>query len=126
MGIKVLHVDRDFVRIPLVPGGDARAVVWPGMGAKNAGLNYVVMKPGQENVPHLHKVSEDIIYVIQGQGLAVDFDAGVEHPFTKGSVIYVTPGTRHTIKATGSEDYIVVGTLAPADTEMLTKAGLKW
>ncbi|ATW27769.1 cupin domain-containing protein [Candidatus Formimonas warabiya] len=126
MGIKILHVDRDYVRIPLVPGGDARAVVWPGMGGKNASLHYVVMKPGQENVPHVHKMSEDIIYVIQGQGVAVDLDQGTEHPFTKGSVIYVPPGIQHTVKATGTEDYIVVGTLAPADTEMYLKAGIKW
>jgi quercetin dioxygenase-like cupin family protein len=126
MGIRILHVDRDYVKIPLVPGGDARAVVWPGMGAKNAGLHYVIMKPGQENVPHVHSLSEDIIYVIQGEGMAVDFDSGTEHPFTKGSVIYVSPGTNHTIRATGKEDYIVVGTLAPADTEMYIRAGIKW
>lgn len=126
MGIKILHVDRDYVKIPLVPGGDARAVVWPGMGAKNACVHYVVMKPGQENMPHVHRHSEDIIYVIQGEGVAVDFDSGTEQPFTKGSVIYVPPGTHHTIKATGKEDYIVVGTLAPIDTEFYDKAGLKW
>ncbi len=126
MGVKVLDVDKDYISFPLVPGGDARAVVHPGMGAKNAGVNFVKMKPGQANVPHMHEKSEDIMYVISGEGYCEDFDTGIKHPFHKHMIVFVEPGTKHAMVATGTEEYIVVGTLAPADTTLLKNAGIKF
>ncbi len=115
MVIKVLRIDKDFVKIPLVKGGFAKAIVWPGMGAKYGSLNYFLMKPGQENVPHVHEKSEDIFYIAQGKGVAVDVDNNIEHPIEKGCVVYVEPGTTHTMKSSGPEDYISIGGPCPPD-----------
>ncbi|CEP69178.1 RmlC-like jelly roll fold [Moorella glycerini] len=122
--IKVLHVNRDYVTIPIVDGGEAKAIVWPGMGAKNCALHYVVMKPGQENIPHVHRESEDIIFVVQGRGVVVDLDNGKEYEFEPGSVIYIPPGIRHTVKCFGPDDYIVVGAQSPFDMDLYRRAGL--
>ena len=124
MSIKVLDINRDYVEIPIVNGGQAKAIIWPGMGAKNCALHYVVMKPGQENIPHVHQESEDIIFVIQGKGVVVDLDHGKEYPFGPGSVIYIPPGIRHTVKSYGPEDYIVVGAQSPFDLDLYKRAGL--
>ena len=32
MAIKILKIERDFVEIPLIKGGMAKAIIWPGMG----------------------------------------------------------------------------------------------
>lgn len=118
MAIKVLRVDRDFVKIPLVKGSFARAVVWPGMGAKYGAMNYFVMKPGEENVPHIHEKSEDIFYVIQGKGVAIDGDAELKHPIEKGCVVYVEPGTTHMVRSLGPGDYLSVDFQCPPDFKL--------
>jgi len=125
MAIKVLRVDRDFVKIPLVKGGFARGVIWPGMGAKYAGMNYFVMKPGEENVPHIHERSENIFYVIQGRGLAIDGDAGIEHPIEKGCVVYVQPRTTHMVRSLGPKDYISVDFQCPPDLKLYERLKVK-
>ena len=127
MAIKVLSPDKDFVRIPFVKGhGDARAIIWPGMGAKYGSMNYFIMKPGEENVPHAHKDCEDMFYIAQGCGVIIDFDTNIKHPFKKGCFIFVEPGTQHAAVSFGPEDYISVGGPSPIDYEMYKKAGLKW
>jgi len=75
MAVRVLHVDDDHVTLPMV-AEDARLVVWPGMGAYTANMNYVRMKPGEENIPHAHPESEDTIFVLTPQGRVVDLPAG--------------------------------------------------
>lgn len=123
MAIKVFRVDRDYVRIPLVSGGgDARVVVGAPTGAKYRTMTYVVMKPGQENVMHRHAASEDVIFVLQGQGVVVDGDTGAERPYRKGSVIFIEQGTAHAVKSHGPEDYISMGGPCPPDTAMGRKA----
>ena len=64
--------------------GDARAIIWPGMGAKYGSMHYFVMKPGEENVPHAHGDAEDMFYIAQGKGVVIDFDKNIRHLFEKG------------------------------------------
>ena len=71
MAVRVLHVDDDHVTLPMV-AEDARLVVWPGMGAYTANMNYVRMKPGEENIPHAHPESEDTIFVLSGAATVRD------------------------------------------------------
>lgn len=117
-GVRILDVAKDYVEIPLIKGATARAIVHPGMGAQYASLNYVVMKPGQENVPHCHPQSEDVIVVFQGEGVIEDIDAGVEHPIKKGDVVFVPAGAWHAVKARGVEDFVAFGGPQPPDLAM--------
>ena len=63
MGIKVYHRDNPSLYLPLI-SKDARFVVWPGVGAWTANMNYVRMEAGEANVPHVHKESEDTIFIL--------------------------------------------------------------
>jgi len=124
MAIRILKLNKDYVLIPLIKGGMAKAIIWPGMGAKFASMHYVEMKPGEENILHMHEYSEDVFYVVQGRGVVVDGNTGKEYPFEKGNFVYVEPGTIHAVKSFGPENFISVGGPAPPDTDLYIKAGL--
>jgi quercetin dioxygenase-like cupin family protein len=116
--IRILDVNKDYVEIPLLKGGKkAKAIVHPGMGAKYASLNYVVMEPGDENILHVHKDSDDVIYIIQGEGVIADGE-GNESKFKKGDVIFIPAGTPHAVKARGKKPYIGIGGPQPPDQAM--------
>lgn len=124
MSIKILDPEKDYVEIPLIKGGMAKAIIWPGMGAKYGSMHYFVMKPGEENVLHSHSNEEDMFYVVQGNGVIVDATNGAEHKFKKGDFVYVAPNIVHAVKSLGPEDFISVGGPSPADMEIYIKAGL--
>jgi quercetin dioxygenase-like cupin family protein len=123
MAITVFHRDRPSVRLPMI-SSDARLVVWPGVGAWNANMNYVVMGPGEQNVPHIHAASEDTIYVLEGLGTIHDLHNEVAMEFGAGQVVHVPPGVRHQVRADRGETIVSVGGPCPADREMLVRSGL--
>ncbi len=127
MSIKILDPEVDYVELPLVEGGEgvAKAIIWPGMGAKYGSMNYFVMPPGEKNVLHSHKEEEDMFYVVQGSGYILDGDKN-KHTFKKGDFVYVTPGEPHAVVSEGPEDFISVGGPTPPDEELYKKAGLDW
>ena len=83
MAVQVFHRDESEVRLPPI-AADARLVVWPGVGAWTANMNYVRMVPGEENVPHAHAESEDTIYVLSGEATVRDLDHGTEEVVRAG------------------------------------------
>lgn len=119
MNIKVINPEKEYVKLPYTQGkGIAKAVIWPGMGAKHGSMHYFLMEPGAKNVPHRHPVSEDMFYVLQGSGVIVDYDQNIEHPFTRGNFIYVPAGVNHAVHSEGPDDYISVGGPCPIDHAM--------
>lgn len=120
--IRILDVNKDYVEIPLLKSGKkAKAIVHPGMGAKNGALNYVVMETGDENILHVHPNSDDVIYIVQGEGIVVDGD-GNEKNFKQENVIFIPAGTFHAVKARGTQTYMAIGGPQPADTGMFNRA----
>lgn len=124
MGIQVFHIDRDYKELPLVKGSYARAVIGPWVGAKHATFNYVVMQPGQENVPHVHAKSEDVIFLLQGNAIVTDLDARKDYPISPGNVVLIDAGTWHTVTVTGNVPYIGCGGPVPHDLDFYRNAGL--
>lgn len=122
MSIRVFHRDHPTLRLPLI-SKDARFVVWPGTDAWNANVNYVVLEPGEANVPHIHTVSEDTIFILEGSGTAVDHTNDLSIPFHAGCVVHVPVGVKHAIRADKGERVVSVGGPAPADVPMLRKVG---
>lgn len=123
MAIHVYHRDEATVRLPMI-ARDARLVVWPGVGAITANMNYVVMEPGEANVPHAHPVSEDTIVVFAGEGTISDLTHGVDHPFGAGQVIHVPAGVKHQVRADRGRSIESVGGPCPADLDGLRAAGV--
>lgn len=125
MAIKILRVEKDFVKIPLIKGHWAKAIIWPGMGAKNASIHYVEYAKGQESVGHIHPYSEDVFYIVRGKAIVLDETNSVEHPVEEGCVVYVEPGTKHMVRSL-TDGFLNVGGPCPPDKEMYIRAGLKW
>lgn len=123
MAIRVYHRDDAMVRLPMI-ARDARLVVWPGVGAVTANMNYVLMTPGEANVPHAHPVSEDTIVVVAGAGTIEDLTNGRSHPFAAGEVVHVPVGIQHQVRADRGETIESVGGPCPADLAGLRAAGV--
>jgi quercetin dioxygenase-like cupin family protein len=120
--IAVLHQDKPALMLPLI-SADARMIVWPGNGAWTATMNYVRMRPGEENSPHTHAESEDTIVILEGRGSIDDLTHGETHEFRAGDVIHVPAGLRHAVRANRGENVVSVGGPCPADLPFLRRCG---
>jgi quercetin dioxygenase-like cupin family protein len=116
--VRLFHRDRPSRRVPLI-SSDARLVVWPGIGAHTANMNYVRLAPGEENVPHSHAESEDTIVILSGRGTVDDLTNGAALSFEAGDMIHVPVGLEHRVKADRGEAVESVGGPCPSDTAML-------
>jgi quercetin dioxygenase-like cupin family protein len=121
--VRIFHRDDPGVQVPLI-SRDARLIVWLGVGAETANMNFVRLEPGEANVPHIHPESEDTIYILQGRGTVADFDHDLRLSFEGGDVIHVPIGIRHAVYADCGQAVVSVGGPAPADRHMLRAAGL--
>jgi quercetin dioxygenase-like cupin family protein len=122
MAIRVFHRDSPTLRLPFI-SKDARFVVWPGTGAWTANLNYVVLEPGEANVPHVHTISEDTIFILKGAGTIHDYTNDVHLPFHAGCAVHVPVGIKHAVAADLGVEIVSVGGPAPADVPLLKKVG---
>jgi len=120
--ITVLHQDKPALMLPLI-SADARMIAWPGNGAWTATMNYVRMRPGEENTPHTHAESEDTIVILEGRGSIDDLTHGETHEFGAGDVIHVPAGLRHAVRANRGENVVSVGGPCPADLPFLRACG---
>jgi quercetin dioxygenase-like cupin family protein len=116
--LRLFHRDRPSRRLPII-SSDARLVVWPGVDAHTANMNYVRLEPGEENVPHSHAESEDTIVILSGRGSIDDLTNGVTHEFEAGQVIHVPQGLEHCVKANRGSGVESVGGPCPPDAAML-------
>jgi quercetin dioxygenase-like cupin family protein len=121
--ICIFHRDDPGVQVPLI-SRDARLIVWLGVGAETANMNFVRLEPGEANVPHVHPESEDTICILEGRGTVMDFDHEARLGFEAGDVIHVPTGIKHAVEANCGETVVSVGGPAPADRHMLRAAGL--
>jgi quercetin dioxygenase-like cupin family protein len=122
MAIRVYHRDKPDLMLPII-SSDARLVVWPGVGAMTANMNYVRMQPGEANVPHIHAMSEDTIFILEGAGTIRDFDNNVTLPFEAGQALHVPAGIKHAVSADRGSPVVSVGGPCPADFGMLRAVG---
>ena len=124
MGIMIFHRDKPAVRVPMI-SDDARFIIWPGMGAQTTSMAYVVLEPGEGNIPHNHPDSEDVVFVLDGQGSAQDHTSGKSTRFHAGDAVFIPPGLQHAIVADLGERIESVGGPAPPDMEVFRRAGIE-
>lgn len=122
MSIRVFHRDNPTLKLPLI-SKDARFIVWPGVDAWNANMNYVRLESGEANVPHIHTLSEDTIFILEGQGTIEDFTNDIRLPFHAGCVVHVPVGIKHAVFADRDTNIVSVGGPAPADVPLLKAVG---
>ncbi len=70
------------------------------------------LAPGQQTTPHFHSLTEEIYYILAGQGL---MQLGQEQqPVGPGDAIAIPPMQTHTIRNTGSTTLTFLCCCAPA------------
>ena len=70
---------------------------------------------------HVHKVQEQIYYVLEGEGmLTLNDDKHLMHPHR---YVYVPPGVRHSFTNTGTAGLVFLVVTTPADDEPQPKGG---
>jgi quercetin dioxygenase-like cupin family protein len=122
LAIRVYHRDKPDRMLPII-SRDARLIVWPGVGAMTANMNYVRLEPGEENVPHIHVESEDTIFILSGEGTVEDFDNGTILEFHANQAIHVPIGVKHAVKADRGVEVVSTGGPCPADFRLLKAVG---
>jgi quercetin dioxygenase-like cupin family protein len=120
--IQVLDRDKPELMLPII-SSDARMIAWPGNGAWVATMNYVRMRPGEENQPHTHPESEDTIVILEGRGTVDDLSAGRTLEFSSGDVVHVPAQVRHAVRANRGSAVVSVGGPCPADVGFLRACG---
>lgn len=104
--------------VPLI-SQDARLIVWPGVGAMTANMNFVRMQPEERNTPHIHAQSEDTIFILEGCGSVEDLTNGRRLDFSRGQVVHIPAGIRHAVAADRGSPVMSVGGPSPADMAMV-------
>ncbi len=122
MAIRLFHRDHPTLRLPLI-SKDARFVIWPGVGAWEANLNYVRLEAGEGNVPHIHTLSEDTIFILEGEGTIYDYTNDIALRFHAGCIVHVPAGIKHAVKADRGSNIVSVGGPTPADVPLLKAVG---
>jgi len=119
--IRVFDPSREGAAVPMI-SRQAKLVAWPGVGARMAQMNYVILEAGESNVPHRHEHSEDTILVVEGEGLVSNIDSGTVQAVNSGWIIHVPEGVTHAV--TAKTRMLSVGGPVPPDEAMLRRSGL--
>ena len=108
--------------LPLVEhGGHARAIVWPGMGAKARSLHHIWLAPDARTVRQRHS-GEAVYYVVNGDGIVFDSTAVERQPLREGAMFHIDGGTEYVVEA-GERGIELVGGPAPADPTLYEGMG---
>ncbi len=112
--VQVLRGSAEAVPLPLIDsGGEALAVVWPGVGSQHRSLHRLLLEPGGRTVELRHP-SESVYYLRSGSAAVTDGDSGERHPLIEGSMVHVDQSTAHQFEA-GAEGAEIVGGPCPPD-----------
>ncbi len=79
--------------------------------ANNQSLAEAIVSPGQSTAPHYHRKSEEIYYILHGQGTMLL--AEQELSVTRGDAVLIPAGTRHSICNSGENDLVFLCCCAP-------------
>ncbi len=89
-------------------------------GIARQSLAEATLAPGAETQTHLHPNTEEIYYILIGQGMMAIREE--QRPVGPGDAIGIAPGCPHQIRNTGATDLVFLCCCVPAyrdeDTEM--------
>ncbi|MDP1562532.1 MAG: cupin domain-containing protein [Pirellulaceae bacterium] len=80
-------------------------------GIRNQSLAEATVPPGIKTLAHYHPSSEEIYYILSGQGTM--FLAGAVQIVRPGDAIAIPPGQVHWIENTAAEDLVFLCCCAP-------------
>ncbi len=103
-------------------GSTIRELMHPAVhGNRAQSLAEARVAPGCRTAPHRHRLTEELYFVLAGEG---EMELGDRRfPVRAGDTVCIAPGTRHSIRATGHEELRFLCCCSPAyrheDTELL-------
>ena len=112
--VQVVRGSSSDVLLPLIAsGGQATAVVWPGVGSQHRSMHRLVLQATGYTIDLRHP-SESVYYVRSGDATVVDADSGERQSLVEGSMVHVDPSTAHRFEA-GAAGAEIVGGPCPPD-----------
>jgi mannose-6-phosphate isomerase-like protein (cupin superfamily) len=104
--------------IPIVVGGgNAKAVIWPGNGARFRTFQILSLAPGARTVALRH-ASDSVYYVVEGTGSIANLDSGEAAPLGEGAMVHIDAGDGYRFDADGPRGMTLVGGPCPADERL--------
>jgi mannose-6-phosphate isomerase-like protein (cupin superfamily) len=79
--------------------------------AENQSLAEAIVSPGQTTAPHYHLKSEEIYYILRGQGTLFVDDEKLH--VSRGDAVLIPAGKQHSIYNSGAEELIFLCCCAP-------------
>jgi mannose-6-phosphate isomerase-like protein (cupin superfamily) len=100
-------------RLPIVEGeGEARAIVWPGMGARHRSLHRITLAEGARTTALRHPM-EAVYYVVEGSASVVDAENGSRQGLVEGAMVHIGPDTPYRFEASAGVVELVGGPCPP-------------
>jgi gentisate 1,2-dioxygenase len=98
-------------------------VLTPRQGSHGIGITSAVHTPGMEFEPHVHPLSEELVFCHEGEGEFYLYDRWI--PVKAGDVLYAPPGVYHgTRKRKGTEGtFITIGVASPPQLDLYNRIG---
>jgi gentisate 1,2-dioxygenase len=90
-----------------------RAVDEAQLEAKRIVAGLTIFEPGEECAPHNHPGSEEINFIVQGTGIAVDVTHGKETRFKAHDFIFIPEDVEHIHRNDGEESLLLLWAYAP-------------
>lgn len=102
---------------------DVYIVLSPRVGSHNVGITSGVHKPGMEFAPHVHPLSEELVFCHEGSGEFYLYDRW--YPVKKGDVLYAPPGVKHGTRnpADNTENFVTIGVATPPQLDLYNRIG---
>ncbi|NOZ59181.1 MAG: cupin domain-containing protein [Euryarchaeota archaeon] len=93
-------------------GSLVRELVHPkNSSAERLSLAEARVKPGDRTREHLHRKSEEVYYILSGEGEVYLNGKGAR--VEAGDAVLIPPGTRHYVVNTGEEELVILCACSP-------------
>lgn len=104
--------------IPIVDGiGNAKVVVWPGMGAQYRTFQIITLGQHSKTVQLRHPKSDAAYYVFKGAGRVVDVTTGESQDLMEGGMVHIDANDSYQFVASASGMHVLGGP-CPADVSL--------
>jgi len=104
-------------------GLDVHLVLTPRLGSRNVGITSGVHLPGMEFEPHVHPLSEELVFCFEGEGEFFLHDKWI--PVKAGDLLYAPPGVRHGTRkpADSTGRFVTIGVATPPQLDLYNRIG---
>jgi quercetin dioxygenase-like cupin family protein len=89
------------VSVPGAVGATMCCLIGPDDGAPSFSMRHFELAPGGCTAHHTHGYEHEV-FILSGQGVAIQGESNAEHPIGPGVAIYVAPNEVHQFRNTGS------------------------